>query len=102
MGKLEGVRVLVVEGHALLAMAQCDRLHDRGARAVGLAARLAEAEALASEPDFDIAILDVHLGGEQSYPLARSLRARGIPVIFMAGYDYWALLSMPGSAARRQ
>ena len=32
------------------------------------------------------AILDVNLGGEQVYPVARALRERGIPFMFATGY----------------
>jgi hypothetical protein len=34
----------------------------------------------------DLAILDVNLNGEETYPLADSLAARAIPFIFATGY----------------
>ena len=33
-----------------------------------------------------LAILDVNIHGQQSYPLARTLRERATPVIFVTGY----------------
>jgi CheY-like chemotaxis protein len=68
-------------------MALCDRLLDRGASIVGPGATLREATELAEAHPVDLALLDVDLGGEFSFPLARALRARGVPIIFMTGYD---------------
>jgi DNA-binding NarL/FixJ family response regulator len=68
-------------------MALCDRLGDRGATIVGPASNLEQATELADETPFDVAVLDVDLAGVYSYPLARSLRARAIPIVLMTGYD---------------
>ncbi|MCP2082244.1 UNVERIFIED_ORG: DNA-binding response OmpR family regulator [Methylorubrum zatmanii] len=35
----------------------------------------------------DIAVLDINIRGEMSYPLADVLRERGVPFIFATGYD---------------
>jgi DNA-binding response OmpR family regulator len=34
----------------------------------------------------DAAILDINLGGEMAYPIARLLQARKVPFVFMTGY----------------
>lgn len=45
-----------------------------------------KALALLGEHNFDLAILDVNLGGEKSYPIADILIERGIPFAFSTGY----------------
>lgn len=39
------------------------------------------------EGQIDVALLDVDLGSGSTYDLARSLRARQIPFLFLTGYD---------------
>ena len=34
-----------------------------------------------------MAVLDVHLNGQMSYPIADALAARGVPFVFSTGYD---------------
>ena len=34
----------------------------------------------------DAGILDINLGGEMAYPIARLLQARKVPFVFMTGY----------------
>jgi CheY-like chemotaxis protein len=48
--------------------------------------RLAQAMELAQRSQIDVAILDVNLAGEQVFPVAQILRARGIPFMFATGY----------------
>ena len=45
-----------------------------------------QAMELAQAADIDIAVLDVNLNGEPSFPIAAVLRARGVPVVFSSGY----------------
>ena len=54
---------------------------------VGPASTLAEALALTRQGGFDIAILDINLHNEPSYPVADLLVERGIPFIFTTGYN---------------
>lgn len=35
----------------------------------------------------DVAVLDVNLNGQLSYPIADALAARGVPFVFSTGYD---------------
>jgi CheY-like chemotaxis protein len=53
---------------------------------VGPASTLDEALALAEAEDFDLAILDVNLHNQLSYPVADRLQQRGIPFIFATAY----------------
>jgi DNA-binding response OmpR family regulator len=53
---------------------------------VGPAAKFDDALALARDAEFDVAVLDLNLGGILSYPIAEVIRGRGIPLIFATGY----------------
>jgi CheY-like chemotaxis protein len=79
-------RVLVVEDEMMVAMLVEDMLTDLGHQVVGPAMRLEQALPLAREAEIDFAVLDINLGGEQSFPIADVLRERGIPFIFATGY----------------
>ena len=35
---------------------------------------------------YDLAVLDVNINGQFSYPIASNLRERGIPFVFATGY----------------
>ena len=69
----------------MLAMLQEDQLRDLGYESIK-AARVAAALCLADEAPLDAAILDVNLAGELSYPVAESLRRRGVPFIFATNH----------------
>jgi CheY-like chemotaxis protein len=86
---LAGRRVLVVEDEALVAMLLEDMLTDLGCQVLGPVMRVAEALAFVAEngAEIDLAILDVNLAGERSFPVAEALRARGAPFILSTGYD---------------
>jgi DNA-binding response OmpR family regulator len=79
-------RALVVEDEPLIAMLIEDMLVELGFAVVGPAARLERAMAMAREESFDLAILDINLGNEQSFAVADVLSERGIPFVFATGY----------------
>jgi CheY-like chemotaxis protein len=86
---LRGRRLLVVEDEYLIAAALEHALEDRGAEVVGPAGsvegalRLVEAEG----DRLDGAVLDINLRDERVYPVADVLAARGVPFVFLTGYD---------------
>jgi PAS domain S-box-containing protein len=82
---LKGLRVLIVEDAALLAMELDAALSDAGAEVVGPAYALEEALKLVEQP-LDAAVLDANLNGHQVTPAAERLRARGVPFVFATGY----------------
>jgi CheY-like chemotaxis protein len=84
--QVEGLRVIFVEDEALLALDMQDMLEDAGCVIAGTAARIDEALALANTANFDVALLDMNLGGERIDPVARLIAARGLPIIFVTGY----------------
>lgn len=82
---LAGVRLLLVEDEALIAMEMEDLISGLGAEVIGPFGSLAEAlAALAIEPIHG-AVLDIHLDGETSFPLADKLLERSAPIIFVSG-----------------
>ena len=84
---LKGLRLLVVEDEAMVAMMLEDMLGDLGCEVVGPAGSVARAQELAqNEATIAAAILDVNLGGLPIYPVAETLRARGVPFVFITGY----------------
>ena len=85
--RLKGLRLLVVEDEALVAMLVEDTLQALGCICVGPAGSVAQALDLLEREAVDLALLDVNLGGgESSYPVADALVARGIRFIFVTGY----------------
>ncbi len=84
--ELAGLRVLVVEDDAMVALLEETMLEDLGCQVVGPAARLEEALALAGSAEFDCAILDVNLGQTPVFPVADLLAELGRPFAFATGY----------------
>lgn len=80
-------RVLLVEDESLVAMMVEDCLVELGYEVVALAGTVQEALTLLEGTDIDVAVLDVNLGGTPSFPVAEVLEARGIPFLFLTGYD---------------
>lgn len=84
--KLLGMRVLIVEDEALVAIDLQFAFEDAGAEVLGPAMSLASALALAEQAAIDCALLDVDIAGHDVYPVARVLQRRGIPFIFHTGH----------------
>ena len=85
---LRGRRVLVVEDEYLIAEDLCEELRSCGAEVMGPADCVVAALALLqAEPPPDMALLDIGLPDEKVYPVADALRARGIPFVFLTGYE---------------
>ncbi|HVX80718.1 MAG: response regulator [Devosia sp.] len=88
---LEGRRVLVVEDQFFVADEICRALGRLGAVIAGPSPTIADAMRLLDEQPVHLAILDINVRGERSFPLARLLADRGVPVLFATGYDEVAL-----------
>ncbi|EKV32070.1 histidine kinase [Caenispirillum salinarum AK4] len=94
--RLSGLRVLLVEDEALVAMYVEDLLEDAGCEIVGPVPRLDAALSVIAAGPVDLAILDVNLNGEKVWPAADALKARGVPYVFLTGY---AAGAVPGAHA---
>ncbi len=84
---LTGMRLLVVEDELLVSMLIEEILGELGATVAGPYGRLADGLAAAKAERFDGAILDLNLAGELADPLADFLLARGVPFVFITGYQ---------------
>ena len=78
-------RILIVDDEPLIAMLAQDWLEDLGHETVGPAHDLRAALDM-TDGVLDAAILDLSLGGDKSYEVARRLRGRGIPFAFATGH----------------
>ena len=79
-------RVLVVEDEYLIRMLLEDMLADLGYDVAAAVGTIAEASEFAAHGDFNAAILDVNLDGQEVYPVAEILAKRGLPFVFVTGY----------------
>lgn len=78
-------RVLVVEDEVLIGIVLEDILDMLGHVVVGNAATLEDAERIAGDEQFDLAILDVNVDGREVYEFAERLHSAGTPIIFATG-----------------
>lgn len=79
-------RVLIVEDEMLIGMLLEDMLDDLGHQVVAVVPRVNEALVSVECEAFDVAILDVHLNGQEVFPVADLLIHKGIPFVFATGY----------------
>ena len=95
---LKGVRVLIVEDEFLVATLIEDMLESAGCIVSGPIPRVAEALDAVDHETYDVAVLDVNLGGDRIDPVADALDRRNVPFMFVTGYNQNAL---PGEFAER-
>lgn len=82
---LMGRRVLVVEDEMLILMMIEDMLAELGCTQVVTAATVQKALALVADQEFDAAMLDMNLNGNDTYEVADALAARRVPYLFATG-----------------
>lgn len=98
---LEGLKILVVEDDLLLAEVTKILLEDSGCQVVGPAGWLQRGLELAHDEPLDGAILDINLHGEMSFAIAEVHCARGVPFIFVTGYEDRSIVPLAFRAAPR-
>lgn len=86
MSEFSGIKVLIVEDEGFVAVMIEDMLQDLGCEIVASVAGLQEACGIAATAHLDVAVLDINLGGERSFPVAEILRQRRVPFVFSTGY----------------
>ena len=79
-------RVLVVEDEYLIRMLLEDMLDELGYGVLAAVGTISEASQIATSGEFNAAILDVNLDGQEIYPVADILAKRGLPFVFVTGY----------------
>jgi DNA-binding response OmpR family regulator len=87
---LSGKRVLVIEDEYYIAADLERALTDEGAVVVDPAGHLDRGLALAGDK-IDVALLDVNLHGEASFPIVAELETQAVPYLFLTGFDSWAI-----------
>lgn len=80
------LRVLIVEDEAIVAMMLEDMVTELGHEVAAIAGRIDQALCFANTLDLDLAIVDVNLNGEHTYPVAGILADRSVPFVFATGY----------------
>lgn len=75
-------KILIVEDEAFVAMDIADALEDHGFELAGIAMNVKQALDLIDECRPSAAVLDVNLGKEFVWPVARQLKQLQVPIIF--------------------
>ncbi len=83
---LQGKRGLLLEDDGLIAANTQSDLVEVGAE-VEVVATCTDGMRLLSGKRFDFAVLDIKLVDETSYVFASELKRRGVPFLFISGYD---------------
>lgn len=83
---IEGKHILLVEDDELVAFTVEDILLHAKAASVTMAASVREALRILESRRFDLAIVDINLNGQPSWPVATELRRLGIPYLSVTGY----------------
>jgi CheY-like chemotaxis protein len=78
-------RILVVDDEPLVSMLVENWLVELGCEVVGPARSVEQGLDFVGSAELDGAILDVNLGGNNSYALAEALKRRGVPFAFATG-----------------
>lgn len=80
----ENLNVLIVEDEALIMLDLSLCVESHGMRVAGEALSLDEGFRLADVSSPDVALLDINVGADQVWPLARHLAANGVAFVFVS------------------
>jgi CheY-like chemotaxis protein len=106
---LSGCRIVILEDDYYQASDCRFILEQEGAKVVAVTSRIPDLSALLAEGRLDVVLIDINLGYGLSFDFARELKAKGIPFVFLTGYDAAMLpddlagsayLSKPADGAR--
>ena len=84
--ELAGKSALIIEDEPLLVFFLEEVFAEIGLRLAGIATTLADAMDFCERGDFDVAILDANLHGQQTSPVAALLASKKKPFILASGY----------------
>jgi CheY-like chemotaxis protein len=79
--------LLVLEDEPLIAMMLQDELESLGVHVIGPVSNLKSALRIAETIDLDGALLDRNINGTFADAVADALHTRGIPFVFVSGYE---------------
>jgi DNA-binding response OmpR family regulator len=83
---LKGCRVLIVEDDVRISMLMQESLVEMGCEVTGIAMLFDDAMDMAAAQTFDVALLDISLNGELSYPVAEVMLERSQKFVFVTGH----------------
>lgn len=78
---------LILEDNMIIALDVEETLTNSKVQHVYVASNSLEAEGILTSKHIDFAILDVNLGGENSYDIGKLCQAKDIPFVFVTGYN---------------
>jgi CheY-like chemotaxis protein len=78
--------VFLVEDEVLIGMLLTDMIEQLGHRVVAEAANIQDGQTLAQTANYDLAVLDINIGGHRIDPVAEIIDRRGLPFLFVSGY----------------
>jgi len=78
--------IFLVEDEALIRMMLVQMVEELGHRVIAEAANVEHGRSLAEIWNYDLAILDVNLHGNNVQPVAEAIARRGVPFFFLTGY----------------
>ena len=94
-------RVLLAEDEYFIADDVLGELNEHGMEMAGPCPTVRDALArLEQDRAIDAAIVDINLRGELAFPVAEALVARGLPFLFMTGYDRGIIPGQYGAVIR--
>lgn len=79
-------KIMLVEDESLVLMLLEDMLKDMGHSVACTASELDEALELARDAPYNLAIIDINLKGQRTFPVAEIVKDRKLPLIFSTGY----------------
>jgi CheY-like chemotaxis protein len=91
----------VVEDNFLAAEVVRDALEHNGCTVIGPVGRVADGLHLVEQEKLDGAVLDINLNGDRCFPIAQALKGRGVPFVFLTGYDSSSVIPADLQATRR-
>ena len=78
---------LILEDNMIIALDVEETLVNSKVENVYVASNTIEAKSILNDKHIDFAILDVNLGGENSYDIGKLCQAKHIPFVFVTGYN---------------
>ena len=78
--------IFLVEDETLIRMMLAQIVEELGHRVVAEAASVDDGRSRAEIEDYDLAILDINLQGDNVQPVAQAILRRGLPFFFLTGY----------------
>ena len=78
--------VFLVEDEVVIGMMIADMIEQLGHRVVAEAANIQDGQTLAQSANYDLAVLNINIGGHRIDPVAEIIDRRGLPFFFVSGY----------------